>query len=338
MTRDLNTSDETDWIDKIIIMIENPLDSSLWTPTISSCQPPLKSLNRGSTYSHCSDGACWEKHAYILSNWIIPNHICDNAASLNCGYKTRHPCCAWDRPASPSSQAASIRMRHDWVLTLPTNLYVKSLAAAGHFNSPHTVDALRHKFAIHLGSGTGSMKRSLLPLGIFVINIDKNFVTQTAFRDEHASIVTNFDHWEHNFPDLALRAIHTYGFAKSDVIMIAFDPDCKTRSVGSRNTNHKYRDPNTKLPQPDLIGYDESITRDRIDLAIIKWLDSISRPHQDSECIDNITRWPSSTGSWGIDAAHLHTCLTCPPKWLHPQITGQHYRTKLRTKYNQNDN
>ena len=68
---------------------------------------------------------------------------------------------------------------------IPASLYFFVLAGANQLSST----PLQGKCAVHVGSGTGSMRRALQLTDLFVIGIDIEHTVETGTRAEHTSYV-----------------------------------------------------------------------------------------------------------------------------------------------------
>ena len=75
---------------------------------------------------------------------------------------------------------------------IPPSLYFSALAGSGSINSP----SLHGRCAVHIGSGTGSMKRALMLTGTFVIGIDIKSTVDAGSRVEHTTVVVDYDGFE----------------------------------------------------------------------------------------------------------------------------------------------
>ena len=109
---------------------------------------------------------------------------------------------------------------------IPASLYFSIIAGAD-LVSP---SSLHGKCAVHVGSGTGSMRKALQLTGLFVIGIDIESDIDAGTRTEHTSFIADYDQHEGRFGPLVENAIHRFGFSRADVVLIAFDADCSTRS------------------------------------------------------------------------------------------------------------
>ena len=175
--------------------------------------------------------------------------------------------------------------------------------------------------AVHVGSGTASMRRALALTGLFVIGIDIEPTVHAGTRQEHTTFVADYDDHEGRFGALVETSIHAMGFLRSDTILIGFDADCKTRSQMTMNMNGKCRDGTTGRVDPSKPGSDEALKRDRIDRKAVAWMDSILLPHSDTECIAHALSWPHGPGGWGFSEEDAHTLLISPPRWEPTNIT-----------------
>ena len=213
---------------------------------------------------------------------------------------------------------------------IPASLYFSVLVGADLVGP----GSLHGKCAVHVGSGTGSMRKALQLTGAFVIGVDIESEVDAGTRIEHTSYVADYDRHEGRFGPLVERAIHRFGFTRSDVVLIAFDADCSTRSRMTSNMNGKCRDSVTGKPDISKPGGVEARNRDRIDKQAIRWIDSVASSHSDAECIANATKWPPGPGGWGLSAEDAHTILTSAPRW-DPRNTTKLVgsRDKARTRF-----
>ena len=169
--------------------------------------------------------------------------------------------------------------------------------------------------AIHIGSGTGSMKRALQSTGIFVIGIDQHETIFAGTRKEHTTYVADYDKCQGDIETLIIHALHIFGFQQHQVLMISFDADCTTRSIMTINMNKKCRDASSGHADIHMPGGQIALHRDNIDMKIMRWIDSISESHTDSEIVARATRWPSGPGGWGYSHEDTFVLLTSPPRW-----------------------
>ena len=188
--------------------------------------------------------------------------------------------------------------------------------------------------AVHVGSGTASMRRALALTGLFVIGIDIEPIVHAGTRQERTTFVADYDAHEDRFGALVETSIHVMGFHRSDTILIGFDADCKTRSQMTMNMNGKCRDGTTGRVDPSKPGSEEALKRDRIDRKAVAWMDSILLPHSDTECITHALSWPHGPGGWGFSEEDAHTLLISPPRWEPTNITVRDSdRQRARSAY-----
>jgi len=210
---------------------------------------------------------------------------------------------------------------------IPPSLYFSALAGSGNINPP----SLHGRCAVHIGSGTGSMKRALMLTGAFVIGIDIKPTVDAGSRVEHTKVVVDYDGFEGRMGTLVEHSVHGMGFRRADNDLIAFDADCATRSQMTMNMNGRCRDPTTGHVDHTKPGADEAARRDRIDSKTIQWMDSVLRPHSDAECIAHATTWPHGPGGRGFSDTDAHTILVSPPRW-DPDNTTVREEDRLRAR------
>ena len=326
-------SDTSSWLPSLVGTLENPTRSSLFRAVPLDTRPPppagkperpqssvrnwnLRSITRGTPFAHCSGGAAWEKEAYIPSNWAICGRMCNgHSGAHNCGHGRKHPISGGGKHSS--ANAVPSALHSSWSHTIPAPLYYTILASSGHMSSP----SLHGHCAVHVGSGTASMRRALALTGLFVIGIDIEPIVHAGTRQERTTFVADYDAHEDRFGALVETSIHVMGFHRSDTILIGFDADCKTRSQMTMNMNGKCRDGTTGRVDPSKPGSEEALKRDRIDRKAVAWMDSILLPHSDTECITHALSWPHGPGGWGFSEEDAHTLLISPPRWEPTNIT-----------------
>ena len=339
-------SDASSWLPSLVGTLENPTRSSLFRAVPLDTRPPppggkperpqssvrnwnLRSITRGTPFAHCSGGAAWEKEAYIPSNWAICGRMCNgHSGAHNCGHGRKHPISGGGKQSS--GNAVPSALHSSWSHTIPAPLYYTILASSGHMGAP----SLHGRCAVHVGSGTASMRRALALTGLFVIGIDIEPVVHVGTRQEHTTFVADYDAHEDHFGALVETSIHAMSFHRSDTILIGFDADCKTRSQMTMNMNGKCRDGTTGRVDPSKPGSDEALKRDRIDRKAVAWMDSILLPHSDTECIAHALSWPHGPGGWGFSEEDAHTLLISPPRWEPTNITVRDSdRQRARSAY-----
>jgi len=338
--------DTSSWPPSMVGTLENPTRSSLFRAVTLDTRPPpptgrperpqssvrnwnLRSITRGTPFAHCSGGAAWEKEAYVPSNWAICGRMCNgHSGAHNCGHGRKHPISGGGKHSS--ANAVPSALHSSWSHTIPAPLYYTILASSGHMNAP----SLHGHCAVHIGSGTASMRRALALTGLFVIGIDIEPIVHAGTRHECTTFVADYDEHEGRFGALVESSIHTMGFRRSDTILIGFDADCKTRSQMTMNMNGKCRDGTTGRVDPSKPGSDEALTRDRIDRKAVAWMDSILLPHSDAECIAHALSWPHGPGGWGFSEEDAHTLLISPPRWEPTNLTVRDSdRQRARNEY-----
>ena len=94
------------------------------------------------------------------------------------------------------------------------------------------------------------MRRALQLTGLFVIGIDIEQTVETGTREECTSYVADYGSFEGRFGDMVEAAVHRFGFSRADVVLIAFDADCSTRSRMTSNMNGKCRAPSLSSIEP----------------------------------------------------------------------------------------
>ena len=178
------------------------------------------------------------------------------------------------------------------------------------------------------------MRRALQLTGLFVIGVDIEHTVETGTRAEHTSYVADYDSFEGRFGVMVEAAIHRLGFSRADVVLIAFDADCSTRSRMTSNMNGKCRDMISGQADCALPDGAEAHRRDRIDRLAVQWLDSILHSHSDATCVANAVRWPCGPGGWGLSDEDAHVLLTSAPKWDDTNTTThQGARDRSRTEF-----
>ena len=202
---------------------------------------------------------------------------------------------------------------------IPPSMYLTAMACSGHMAGT----SLHGRCAVHVGSGTGSMKRALQLTGLFVIGVDIKPQVDAGGHVEHTAYVADYDAFEGRFGMVVEGAVHALGFCRSDKGAVAFDADCKTRSQMIINMNGMCRSSGTGNADEELSGGEEARTRDRIDRKAVQWVDSILNPHSDEECVANTIQWPHGPGGWGFSQEGAHTILLSP--------CGGTQRTRRRT-------
>ena len=328
----------TPWNPRLLVMLENPSRSTLFrnkrrkrhSSTQSSVKHwGLRHIRRGAHFAHCSGGTTWRKEAYLPSNWGATTRRChgDHAAH-NCGAGRKHPISAAGKKEA-HNEAPSTFTPH-WKHIIPASLYFSILAGANRLSST----PLQGKCAVHVGSGTGSMRRALQLTGLFVIGVDIEHTVETGTRAEHTSYVADYDSFEGRFGDMVEAAIHRLGFSRADVVLIAFDADCSTRSRMTSNMNGKCRDMVSGQADSALPDGATAHRRDVIDRSAVQWLDSILHSHSDDVCVANAVRWPCGPGGWGLSDEDAHVLLTSTPKWDDANTsTHQSARDRSRTEF-----
>ena len=331
------TTDRSNWPTNMAGMIENPTRSSFFRDTPSEVPtlgvPPsslknmgLNSIVRGAHFAHCEGGAAVEKEAYIPSNWGITTHMCNgHSAAHNCGHSRKHVISGGGKSAT--NNAVPSKFPKEWSHMIPPSLYFSALASSGNINPP----SLHGRCAVHIGSGTGSMKRALMLTGVFVIGVDIRPTVDAGTRVERTTVVADYDVFEGRMGTLIEHSIHSMGFDRADNDLIAFDADCATRSQMTMNMNGRCRDPTTGHVDYTKPGAEEAARRDRIDSKTIQWMDSVLHPHSDIECITHATTWPHGPGGWGFSDTDAHTILISPPRW-DPDNTTVREEDRLRTR------
>ena len=108
------------------------------------------------------------------------------------------------------------------------SLYFVAMASSGNIAPP----SLHGRCAVHIGSGTGSMKRALTLTGVFVIGIDTKPAIDAGSRVERTTVVADYNAFEGRMGTLVENSIHGTGFClrRAENGLIAFDADCATRS------------------------------------------------------------------------------------------------------------
>ena len=328
-------TDRSTWDPDLIGVVENPADSSLFRRQAGpECINTMKHwglrhIRRGAHFAHCSGGTTWRKEAYLPSNWGATTRRChgDHAAH-NCGAGRKHPISAAGKKEA-HNEAPSTFTPH-WKHIIPASLYFSILAGANRLSST----PLQGKCAVHVGSGTGSMRRALQLTGLFVIGVDIEHTVETGTRAEHTSYVADYDSFEGRFGDMVEAAIHRLGFSRADVVLIAFDADCSTRSRMTSNMNGKCRDMVSGQADSALPDGATAHRRDVIDRSAVQWLDSILHSHSDDVCVANAVRWPCGPGGWGLSDEDAHVLLTSTPKWDDANTsTHQSARDRSRTEF-----
>ena len=312
----------TSWNPRLLVMLENPSSSTLFrnkprkrrSQTQSSIKHwGLHHVTRGAAHAHCSGGTTWLKEAYLASNWGLPLHMCNgDSPRHNCGCSRNHKISPAGKHDNDNSPPTSAREFHrGWTHFIPSNLYTNTLSMTGAMDLP----SLFGYCAIHIGSGTGSMKRALQSTGIFVIGIDQHETIFAGTRKEHTTYVADYDKCQGDIETLITHALHVFGFQQHQVLMISFDADCTTRSIMTINMNKKCRDASSGHADIHMPGGQIALHRDNIDMKIMRWIDSISESHTDSEIVARATRWPSGPGGWGYSHEDTFVLLTSPPRW-----------------------
>ena len=331
----------TPWNPRLLVMLENPSRSTLFrnkrrkrhSLTQSSVKHwGLHHVTRGAAHAHCSGGTTWLKEAYLASNWGLPLHMCNgDSPRHNCGCSRNHKISPAGKLETDNSPPSSTReFRKGWTHYIPNNLYMNTLSMTGALDLP----TLFGYCAIHIGSGTGSMKRALQTTGIFVIGIDRCQIISTGTREEHTTYIADYDTCQGDIETLIMDALHVFGFQPHQVLLISFDADCTTRSIMTINMNKKCRDAMTGHADVRKPGGQEALLRDNIDMKIMRWIDSISAPHTDREIVARATRWPPGPGGWGYSHEDTFVLLTSPPRWdprNHTTTAAQ--RRKRRTAF-----
>ena len=188
--------------------------------------------------------------------------------------------------------------------------------------------------AIHIGSGTGSMKRALQATGIFVIGIDRHDIILSGTRKEHTTYVADYDECHGDIETLIMHALHTFGFQQHQVLMISFDADCTTRSIMTINMNKQCRCAASGHADIRRPGGNAALLRDNIDMQIMQWIDSVCESHTDNEIVARATRWPSGPGGWGYSHEDTYVLLTSHPRWdSRNHTTTAAQRRKRRTAF-----
>ena len=327
-------ADLSPWDQSLIGLIENPADSALFRDAPPSCDNTMKNwlirhLLRGSHFTHCSGGTAWKKETYTPCNWGPTSRRCHgDSPAHNCGHGRKHPISGAGQLDTDNEVPRTFA--DSWSHMIPASLYFSIMAGADLVS----LNSLHGKCAVHVGSGTGSMRKALQLTGLFVIGIDIESDIDAGTRTEHTSFIADYDQHEGRFGPLVENAIHRFGFSRADVVLIAFDADCSTRSRMTSNMNGKCRDLVTGKPDASKPGGIEAQTRDRIDKQAIQWIDSIVSSHSDAECITNATKWPSGPGGWGLSIEDAHTILTSAPRWdplNTTKLVGS--RDKARTRF-----
>ena len=312
----------TSWSSRLLVMLENPSRSTLFrnkrrkrqSPTQSSIKHwGLHHVTRGAAHAHCSGGTTWLKEAYLASNWGLPLHMCNgDSPHHNCGCSRNHKISPAGKHDTDNCPPSSTReFRKGWTHYIPNNLYMNTLSMTGALDLP----SLFGYCAIHIGSGTGSMKRALQATGIFVIGIDRYKIISTGTREEHTTYIADYDTCQGDIETLIMDALHTFGFQPHQVLLISFDADCATRSIMTINMNKKCRDATTGHADVRKPGGQEALLRDNIDMKIMRWIDSISESHTDHEIVARATRWPPGPGGWGYSHEDTSVLLTSHPRW-----------------------
>ena len=230
----------------------------------------------------------------------------------NCGCSRNHKISPAGKHDTDNSPPSSTReFRKGWTHYIPNNLYMNTLSMTGALDLP----SLFGYCAIHIGSGTGSMKRALQTTGIFVIGIDRYKIISTGTREEHTTYIADYDTCQGDIETLIMDALHTFGFQPHQVLLISFDADCATRSIMTINMNKKCRDASTGHADVRKPGGQEALLRDNIDMKIMRWIDSISESHTDHEIVARATRWPPGPGGWGYSHEDTSVLLTSHPRW-----------------------
>jgi hypothetical protein len=332
--------DRTDWPTNMAGMIENPTRSSFFRDTPNedptTSVPPssfkdmgLNNIVRGAHFAHCGGGAAVAKEAYIPSNWGITSHMCNGySAAHNCGHSRKHVISGGGKLST--NNAVPSKFPKEWSHMIPPSLYFSALAGSGNINPP----SLHGRCVVHIGSGTGSMKRALMLTGAFVIGIDIKPTVDAGSRVEHTTVIADYDAFEGRMGTLVEHSVHAMGFCRADNDLIAFDADCATRSQMTMNMNGRCRDPTTGHVDHTKPGADQAAQRDRIDSKTIQWMDSVLHPHSDVECITQATKWPHGPGGWGFSDTDAHTILVSPPRWDPDNTTVQEAdRLRARSLY-----
>ena len=329
--------DRSNWPAGMAGMIENPTRSSFFRDTPSEDPTPgvppsslknmgLHNIVRGAHFAHCEGGAAVEKEAYIPSNWGITTHMCNgHSAAHNCGHSRKHVISGGGKSAS--NNAVPPKFPKEWSHMIPPSLYFSALASSGNINPT----SLHGRCAVHIGSGTGSMKRALMLTGAFVIGVDIRPAIDAGTRVERTTVVADYDAFEGRMGTLIEHSIHSMGFHRADTDLIAFDADCSTRSQMTMNMNGRCRDSTTGHVDHTKPGSEEAARRDRIDSKTIQWMDSVLHSHSDDECITHATAWPHGPGGWGFSDADAHTILISPPRW-DPGNTTVREEDRLRAR------
>ena len=328
-------TDHSVWDPDLIGVIENPADSSLFRRSAGpECANTMKHwglrhIRRGAHFAHCSGGTTWRKEAYLPSNWGATTRRCHgDKAAHNCGAGRKHPISAAGKKSTQN--AAPPTFTPNWKHIIPASLYFSILAGANRLSAT----PLQGKCAVHVGSGTGSMRRALQLTGLFVIGIDIEHTVETGTREERTSYVADYDSFEGRFGVMVEAAIHRFGFSRADVVLIAFDADCSTRSRMTSNMNGKCRDMISGQADCTLPGGAEAHRRDCIDRLAVQWLDSVLHSHSDATCMANAVRWPCGPGGWGLSEEDAHVLLTSAPKWDDANTTThQGARDRSRTEF-----
>ena len=127
------------------------------------------------------------------------------------------------------------------------------------------------------------MRRALQATGLFVTGIGNHAEIDSGTRTATTQYAGDYDDHEGRFGDLVEDAIHTFGFRRANVVLIAFDADCTTRSRITTNMNGDHTiTGDADLSKP---GGQKARTWDRIDKQITQWIGSIVTGHPDEECI-----------------------------------------------------
>ena len=284
-------------------------DPTPHAPPSSLKDMDLNNIVRGAHFAHCGGGAAVEKEAYIPSNWGITSHMCNGySAAHNCGHSCKHVISGGGKLAT--NNAVPPKLPKEWSQLIPPSLYFAAMASSGNATLP----SLHGRCAVHIGSGTGSMKRELMLTGAFVIGVAIKSTVDAGSRVEHTAVVADYDTFESRMDTLVESSIHGMGFRRADNDLIAFDADCATRSQITMNVNGRCRNPTTGHVDHTKPGAEEAARRDRIDGKAIQWMDSVLHAHSDTECIAKATAWPHGPEGWGFSETDAHTILISPPR------------------------